>query len=348
MACYLSIVWVGRNDDYGGDFNERLENAARWLSELIEAYKLPSELLIINYNPIEDKPQLNTAITWPTNRKYLKIRIITVSKEIHQQYVNPDLRKTLPLFEYIGKNIGIRRAIGEFILSGNPDIIFDPRIIRFFANKKLRKDHYYRADRCDFTRFEKEDGGSRKKYLKEIRKRVFRLYLKGFHYDLKPGNRLSLQLLKLRTHNYFRLKKELLYFRFNRIACYLKIPIVYENAEFRYHCNVSGDIFLMHRVSWWELRGNPENHYLGLHIDAIMVVAAAISGLKEKTFDAPVYHQDHGRRFNMTNSEADPLMLEAYLSFADKSWEMMETKRPIIENTETWGLKGVDLPEEEI
>src|SRR5688572_25212003 len=101
---YVSFVIAGRNDDYGGDFNDRLSNSINQLSYLAEKFRLSSEYIVVNYNPIADKPPLSQSINWPKNRKYLRIRIITVSNEIHRQTENPESRKPLPFYEYIAKN----------------------------------------------------------------------------------------------------------------------------------------------------------------------------------------------------------------------------------------------------
>ena len=49
----------------------------------------------------------------------------------------------------IGKNVGIRRAKGQFILATNIDILFSDALFKTFKKKKLKKGYIYRCDRLD-------------------------------------------------------------------------------------------------------------------------------------------------------------------------------------------------------
>ena len=55
----------------------------------------------------------------------------------------------MPIFEYIAKNVGIRRANGEFVLVTNPDVLYNRPLLSLFAKRRLERDRYYRADRYD-------------------------------------------------------------------------------------------------------------------------------------------------------------------------------------------------------
>ena len=41
----------------------------------------------------------------------------------------------------IAKNVGIRRASGEFILATNIDVIINQKLYEFISNKKLKKNY---------------------------------------------------------------------------------------------------------------------------------------------------------------------------------------------------------------
>src|SRR5258705_4390417 len=49
----------------------------------------------------------------------------------------------------IAKNVGIRRARGNFILATNIDIVFSDELMQFIARKKLDPKKIYRVDRYD-------------------------------------------------------------------------------------------------------------------------------------------------------------------------------------------------------
>ena len=76
-----------------------------------------------------------------------------VKKDHHLKLPNSD---RLNFFQMIAKNVGIRRASGEFILATNIDVILNQKIYEFIAQKKLEKNTIYRCNRhCidyNFTR----------------------------------------------------------------------------------------------------------------------------------------------------------------------------------------------------
>lgn len=116
------------------------------LIEVGRKYNLSAELVIVEWNPPNNNPRLKDALNWPKKVEPIKVRIIEVPNKLHQKLPNSD--KT-PFFLGIAKNVGIRRARGEYILITNPDIIYNEPLIRFLASKPLSKDSIYRIDRYD-------------------------------------------------------------------------------------------------------------------------------------------------------------------------------------------------------
>jgi hypothetical protein len=49
----------------------------------------------------------------------------------------------------IGKNVGVRRARGRFVLATNIDLLFSDELFEYLGRKPLRKGRYYRVDRYD-------------------------------------------------------------------------------------------------------------------------------------------------------------------------------------------------------
>jgi len=113
--------------------------------EQLTKYDLSSELIIVEWNPPSDRPRLSEAISWSHRYGPCKIRIIEVPPQIHNSFQHSD---KIQLFEYHGKNVGIRRARGKFILSANPDLLFSDDLIKYFASKSLKPEFFYRIDRC--------------------------------------------------------------------------------------------------------------------------------------------------------------------------------------------------------
>jgi hypothetical protein len=49
----------------------------------------------------------------------------------------------------IGKNVGIRRARGQFVLATNVDILFSDELAEYLASRRLERGRMYRSDRYD-------------------------------------------------------------------------------------------------------------------------------------------------------------------------------------------------------
>lgn len=342
MEPYLSIVLVARNDNYGGDFNERLHNCVHWLARFIEANRLPAELLLVDYNPIAANAPLLATLRLPEQRSHLHIRALHVPGEIHQRLVCPAIRKTVPFFEFIAKNIAVRRAKGEYILCTNADILFHPSIFDFITKRLLEKQHYYRADRYDYKKVDTYNFEHPYVTLHTIQQRVFRMMLKGYAYEVKGGQNYF-EESHIRLENSWRLFLDL----HPEMAERWRMNTNYEGFIMRYHTHCSGDFMLMHRDSWFSLRGYPEDTYISTHCDALLTVMAGVSGLQETVLQWPVYHQDHERRYNtdMDESKANADISRMFTRFLADTREMAATGTPKIVNTPDWGLAGEQFAE---
>ena len=74
------------------------------------------------------------------------VRFIEVPPEVHARL---DHAKALPLYQMIAKNVGIRRARGQFVLATNIDILISSELAAFIARRELDPDRMYRVDRHD-------------------------------------------------------------------------------------------------------------------------------------------------------------------------------------------------------
>jgi hypothetical protein len=135
-----SIVIAARNDDY----LPRLRRSLRVLEYLRVRCEINPEVIIVEWNPSPNALSLADALTM--NRFGFRIRIITVSAEIHNSMRGSDV---LPFFEYVAKNVGIRRAKNDYILSTNADEILSVEMGNRFAIGYFDSDAFYRANRHD-------------------------------------------------------------------------------------------------------------------------------------------------------------------------------------------------------
>jgi hypothetical protein len=132
----LSFVISGRNDNYDGNFDERLIIA---LHKNIE--KLPeAEFIFVEWNPY-----LNRTLTSEKLKEEFDglVKCYVVHPKYHKYYCSID-----GFLEYPAKNVGVRRASGEFIGCMNSDIIFCPNLVEHLQ-RHLKGDVLYRATRVD-------------------------------------------------------------------------------------------------------------------------------------------------------------------------------------------------------
>ena len=150
VACpsepYLSVVVTARNDDHGGDFLRRMQVfVTAWIAQA-RRYRIPSELIIVEWNPPPGRPRLNDVLQWPPDFGPCEVRFIEVPPELHARYPHAG---ALPLYQMIGKNVGIRRARGQFVLATNIDILFSDELAEYLAARRLERGCMYRIDRHD-------------------------------------------------------------------------------------------------------------------------------------------------------------------------------------------------------
>src|SRR5581483_4226258 len=150
---YVSFVAVARNDDHGGDFLPRMIVFIRALLEQVKKHNLDTELIIVDWNPPSDKPKLHQALIQSSaefidliKNSSCKVRIIEVPPEIHRKLQNSD---KIQLFQMIGKNVGIKRAYGKFVIATNVDLLFSDELIKSFTSRSLKPEFFYRIDRYD-------------------------------------------------------------------------------------------------------------------------------------------------------------------------------------------------------
>jgi hypothetical protein len=142
---YLSIVLTGRNDNHGGDFNERFFRALRFNRELLDAAGLDYELVFVEWAPLRDRPYLAELLIEQMPDP-ARLTVYIVDPRYQDAFVqNPKLR----FMEFVAKNVGIRRAQGAFILTTNTDIFLSAGVVERLAGRELEANTLYRAMRAD-------------------------------------------------------------------------------------------------------------------------------------------------------------------------------------------------------
>ncbi len=108
----VSVIIVGRNDNYGGDFSKRLQVTFDWNLKHFPN----SEIIYIEWNQIKNR---KSDCEW-ISKRYSNARCYIVSEEIHK--CNSSIPDKMPVMEYFAKNIGIRKSKNDWLLMINADV----------------------------------------------------------------------------------------------------------------------------------------------------------------------------------------------------------------------------------
>ena len=162
---YLSVVMVGRNDNYGGTFQSRLATSLRINLHLLNKHTsgasgFTGEVLFVEWNPLPVGPSsaallaeyAAAAARQSSHPPVTRVRVVTIPQVVHNALVRQAGAETSPpVLEILGKNVGVRRARGKFVLTTNPDDVLSASLVASFAKMNLLAVNFYRAARghCD-------------------------------------------------------------------------------------------------------------------------------------------------------------------------------------------------------
>jgi len=304
--------------------------------------KVPVELVLVNYNPLDDEQPFEKMIIWPVNHPCLSIRMITVPKETHMQHLQDGTnRMKLPVLEFIAKNVGIRRANAPYVLSTNADIIFDDRFFDWLKTKPLNPGFYYRADRYDFenaTEQELLEGIPGSKIQRVYNRRGF--YERKYFLPFVLYKRLILMYGVLRKLYYFFISGFPFLEKYRSV-----IPFFHSRELFllNYHFYACGDFTLTAKANWEKLYGYPEDTYSAMHTDSLFLILCLASGLNESILPYPVYHQMHTNTFE--HNASDFYKDKMFKRVVEASRYINGPLDPLITNSENWGMADKELSE---
>ena len=164
----VCAVFAGRNDDFVPDNEARVRAVVEWNSKV-----LSDEVVFVEWNPLPDRPLLSTQLT----KDYKNLRCYVVPAELHARVsTNPKM----PVMEYHAKNVGIRRALSEYVCATNSDILWDANVrrIRRLLDERL----VFRTRRVEL----RWDGSEpRQAYLRDPQNRIE--YRGGWRQELAYG-----------------------------------------------------------------------------------------------------------------------------------------------------------------
>lgn len=273
---YISIVATTRNDGYGENMQQRLDMFIKSLDYHAAKYPDLFELVMVEWNPPEDRAPLHTILH---KCQHLKIRVITVPKECHDT-----LEFKTPMSEYSAKNVGIKRSRGKFILITNPDIIMTEPLVAVLATQNLKEDRIYRVDRYDFT----GDGIA----------------------DIHPSAYTHFAVMN--TFQFHGIYKDTSLLMTVDKTQRPSLPVS-KVDRMVIHCNAAGDFMLATRESFEHIRGLYEGTELSGSSDGISMIRFVGMGIQQNIFAAPasIFHHDHTRTRSGSDWDRDPVIAMA-------------------------------------
>jgi hypothetical protein len=277
---YLSVVVTSRNDNHGGKIMARMRHCFASLSEQAARYRLPIQLVLVDWNPPADRPTLAEVPDLGSSHEFFRFDVITVPREIHAAL---PLANDIPLFQYYAKNVGIRRALGRYILATNVDIILADRLAQRLAARDLEPGRMYRNDRVDT-----DIGDQLDTLTPEMRQEAcFRNIVQvNTRYGTVPATRFTERIASLPLDELMPL-----------LARFINgLLIELDGKKPRGpHLTACGDFQLLAREDWARLRGYAELPIHSWHIDSLLAFQADAAGIAEAMLptDCSVFHIHH-------------------------------------------------------
>lgn len=351
---YLSVVAASRNDDHGGDPLTRTQIFINTFARQCEQYRLPAEIILVDWNPVPDRAGLAGVLQLPPEVTFCTARVITVPSDLHRLFRYAD---RMTFYQMIAKNVGIRRALGEFILATNIDIIFSDELIRFLAKRQLDRRKMYRADRYDI-----EHG-------LPVDLTVAETLAYAWSHPVRSNHRAGPKTLVNQLYG-----DEL--FRNSCATFPTEGPAVegFEVVEHdgvrslhvrrdtpisNLHTNACGDFTLLSKQGWHAITGYAEFEAFSFNIDSVGVASAHYAGYEEVALLPPCvcFHIEHSLGSGWTPEGEKHLFSRLrQKEILNPDWPVLA---PVVEamrrgelscatNRETWGLAEWDLPQEQL
>jgi len=249
---------------------------------------------------------LADVLAWPAGSEWFSARVLVVPRRLHRE-----LRYSgrLPMFQMIAKNVGIRRALGEFIIATNVDIVFSDELFQWLKTGNPESGRLYRSDRWDIPN-EIQLEPDLDVLLLRARQEAIRRNLRDGTYLKRECYFVTSAPPQFETAFYEPLTHELRQLEY--LLSQGKTDLAEVGAELRnlfskiedlrenyylpiLHTNGCGDFTMLSRADWFALRGYPEWHIFSWAIDSAIVFQAHYNGIEIHELPPTLvhYHIEH-------------------------------------------------------
>src|SRR5262245_8927894 len=90
---YVTIIFSGRNDNFGGDFNDRFFRALRFNQEKLIAANVSFDFVFVEWRPLDERPYLATVLVEEGVVPPHRITSFVVDRKYHDAVsLNPRLQ----------------------------------------------------------------------------------------------------------------------------------------------------------------------------------------------------------------------------------------------------------------
>jgi hypothetical protein len=336
MNKYLTIVATTRNDNHGGDLLNRTKAFVTGIYDQAKKWNCPVELIIVEWNPPVGEKLLHEVLPKPNAETPVQLKYIIIPETVHNTFKNA---QNIPLYQMIAKNVGIRRAEGEYILCTNIDILFSDACFKFFAEKKFETGKFYRTNRCDIPK-EVLDLSSLSERLEYAGKNIIKRLGKSQGHETLTLHELFYNVPFIIT-------------LLNTFA--LKVwKLVHKDTfpHFVLDFEACGDFTLMSKQDWEDMEGYPELDMYSIHIDSMGLWAATAIGKTQVIlpYNAPIYHIYHEDGWESDDPVRTIKFLENkpsldYSIVWKGGMQIIKNKQHWHLNKPNWGLIDIDLPQ---
>ena len=283
----ISVVIVGRNDNYGGTLNER---ATYCLNTMLDAF---DEVIFVDWNTEEGKPPLTDVLdikVYPERLKTIIVRPADVKRIMGDSY-----DKGVEFCQVIPRNIGIRRASGDHVVLAALDIIAPRRIFLEDAVSRIGPGRMLTVKRNHIDI----------EFIREVYKRSnSHEFTRDFMFEHYGVNSINVA----RMFKSLVVNAEIL----NRIPQ----EEYFNAASIIGGC---GDFQIALKSTWEAIRGFEEDQIKRFYMDTeVQFKIIAAGGIVTASNYPPIYHIDHPRYFDDDKSSFNPC--ELYTTRNSENW----------------------------